>query len=258
MNREQISQAEIAGRLGQQPEIEHTPTGTAFTRLSVATAERWTDGDGKIKERPTEWHRAVAWGSLAEEISQRFKKGDSISLVGAMRINSYEKDGAKNRTIELHVDKAEPNPHNELSKNEARLVGVMREDAKFKVLESGVAMTTLSIATTTMANGKEREDWHSVTLWGKTAEAARDIKAGEGISVNGSIRHRSVPGPDGQERKLSAIDGRQFQVLERSVDRGQQPPAPAKDPDRAPSLPPPAEPARARGRQRGKGVERGM
>ena len=95
-------------------------------------------------------------------------------------------------------------------------------------------------------------------MWGKTAEAARDIKAGECISVNGSVRHRSVPGPDGQERKLSAIDGRQFQVLERSVDRGQQAPAPAKDQDRAPAVPPPAEPPRARSRQRGKGVERDM
>ncbi len=96
-------------------------------------------------------------------------------------------------------------------------------------------------------------------MWGKIAEAARDINAGDSISVNGSIRHRSVPGPEGQERKLSAIDCRQFQVLERSVDRGQQPAAPpAKDQDRAPAMPTPAEPARARGRQRGKGVERDM
>jgi single-strand DNA-binding protein len=257
MNREQISQAEIAGRLGQQPELEHTSTGTAFTRLSVATSERWTDGGGQIREK-TEWHRAVAWGSLAEEISQRYKKGDSLALVGAMRINSYKKDGAQNRTIELHVDKAEPNPHTQLSKNEARLVGVMREDAKFKVLDSGTARTTLSIATTTMANGKPREDWHSVTLWGKAAEAAQDIKTGDTISVNGSIHHRIIPGKEGPETKRSEIECRQFQVLERSVDRGQKAPAPAKDQDRAPSLPPPAEPPRARGRQRGKGVERGM
>jgi single stranded DNA-binding protein len=257
MNREQISQAEIAGRLGQQPELQYTPTGTPFTRLSVATSERWTDGGGQIRER-TEWHRAVAWGPLADEISQRYKKGDSLAIVGAMRINSYEKDGAKNRTIELHVDKAEPNPHTQLSKNEARLVGILREDAKFKVLDSGTARTTLSIATTTMANGKPREDWHSVTLWGKAAEAAQDIKAGDTISVNGSIRHRLVPGQDGQETRRSEIECRQFQVLERSVDRDQKAPPPAKDQDRAPSLPPPAEPARGRGRQRGKGVERGM
>jgi single stranded DNA-binding protein len=198
MNREQISQAEIAGRLGQQPELQYTPTGTPFTRLSVATSERWTDGGGQIRER-TEWHRAVAWGPLAEEISQRYKKGDSLAIVGAMRINSYEKDGAKNRTIELHVDKAEPNPHTQLSKNEARLVGFLREDAKFKVLDSGTARTTLSIATTTMANGKPREDWHSVTLWGKAAEAAQDIKAGDTISVNDPPSPRTRPGRPGDQ-----------------------------------------------------------
>ena len=70
-----------------------------------------TDG-GEIRER-TEWHRAVAWGDLAEEIASRFKKGDSRRRsTGAMRINSYEKDGAKNRITELHVDKAEPNLDN--------------------------------------------------------------------------------------------------------------------------------------------------
>jgi single-strand DNA-binding protein len=205
MNREHISQAEIVGRLGQKPELEHTTDGTAFTRLSVATSDRYTDKGGGIHEK-TEWHRAVAWGPVAEQIANQFDKGDSVALTGAMRINSYEKDGAKNRTIELHVDKAEPNPDRQLSKNEARLVGVLREDAKTRTLDSGTAMTVLSIATTTTANGKEREDWHSVTLWGRTAEAARDIKAGDSISVNGSIRHRSVPGHDGQERKLSAID----------------------------------------------------
>ena len=257
MNREHISQAEIVGRLGQKPELEHTAEGTAFARMSVATSERYTDSGGQIREK-TEWHRAVAWGPVAEQITSQFNKGDSVALAGSMRINSYEKDGAKNRTIELHVDKAEPNVDKQLSKNEARLVGVVREDAKFKVLDSGTAMTTLSIVTTTMANGKSREAWHSVTLWAKAAEAARDIKAGECISVNGSVRHRSFPGPDGQERKLSAIDGRQFQILERSVDRGQQPPAPAKDQDRAPAVPPPAEPPRARSRQRSKGVERDM
>ena len=114
-------------------------------------------------------------------------------------------------------------------------------------------MTLLSVATTTVVNGRDREDWHSITLWGKTAEAARDIKAGDTIAINGSLRHRTV-GDDGQERKLSAIDCRQFEVLERS----QQ-----KDKDglpRARSRPAPdaGDKPRARQRSRSKGVERDM
>ena len=54
-------------------------------------------------------------------------------------------------------------------------------------------MTTISLATTTTTNGKSRDDWHSVTAWGNTGVAAREIKAGDTIEVNGAIRHRMVP-----------------------------------------------------------------
>ena len=220
MNRQHISTAELVGRLGQEPDLRYTDQQVPYTQLSVATSERYTTGGGEIREK-TEWHRAVAWGEVAESIARDFKKGDAIALSGAMRINSFEKDGIKHRTTELNVERADRSPDAKLSKNEARIVGVVREDAKARTLDSGTAMTLLSVATTTVVNGKDREDWHSITLWGKTAEAARDIKAGDTIAINGSLRHRTV-GDDGQERKLSAIDCRQFEVLERSQQKGKE------------------------------------
>jgi single-strand DNA-binding protein len=253
MTREHISQAELVGRLGQKPELEQTDEGAKYSKLTIATSERYTDRGGAIREN-TVWTRAVAWGDVAESIVARFGKGDSVALAGAMRINSYEKDGAKNRTIELHVDSAEPNADKTLSKNEARIVGVVRS-ADQKTLDSGTAMTVLSVGTTTTQNGKDREAWHSVTLWGKTAEAAREIGVGDLISVNGAIKHRSVPGPEGVERHLSAIDGRQFQVLERAREQNHEAPPRDKTPERSPA--PPAPP-RSRSRQRGKSVERDM
>jgi single-strand DNA-binding protein len=256
MNREHISSAELVGRLGQAPEVRHTENQVPYAQLSVATSERWTAGNGEIREK-TEWHRAVAWGELAEQIAKDFKKGDSIALSGAMRINSFEKDGVKNRTTELNVEKAEKNLDPALSKNEVRVVGVVREDAKAKTLDSGTAMTLLSVATRTNVNGKEREDWHSVTMWGKTAEAGREIKAGDVIAINGSLRHRTV-GDDGQERKLSAIDCRQFQLLERARDRAQEATrTPGKELG-GPSAGGEGEKVRTRSRSRNKGVERGM
>jgi single-stranded DNA-binding protein len=257
MNREHISSAEIVGRLGQKPEVQHTPDGTPFVHLSIATSERFTDRAGEIREKG-EWHRAVAWGPLAEQIANTFGKGDSVALSGTMHINSYEKDGVKHRTTELHVEKADKNLDPTLSKNEARLVGVVREDAKGKDLDSGTPMTVLGVATRTLANGKEREDWHSVTLWNKTATAARDIKAGDTIAINGALRHRVVPGEDGQERRLSAIDGRQFQVLERAQERTQDLPQRRSKEIEAPAQAPAGDQTKARGRQRGKGVERDM
>jgi single stranded DNA-binding protein len=251
MNRQHISSAEIVGRLGQDPDLRYTDQQVPYTQLSVATSERYTTGGGEIREK-TEWHRAVAWGEVAERIARDFKKGDALALSGALRINSYEKDGIKHRTTELNVERADKSPDAKLSKNEARIVGIVREDAKARTLDSGTAMTLLSVATTTVVNGREREDWHSITLWGKTAEAARDIKAGEAIAINGSLRHRTV-GDDGQERKLSAIDCRQFEVLERAQQK-------SKDLSREheAATPGSGDKPRSRQRSRSKGVERDM
>jgi single-strand DNA-binding protein len=221
-SRENVNAAEIIGRLGQAPELKHTEDGKPYVKLSIATFERFTDRAGGIREK-TEWHNATAWGTTAEEIAAGFKKGDSIAVSGALRINSYEKDGVKNRVTEITVQQAHQNIENRPSKNETRLVGVVREDAKAREVGEGKSMTVLSVATKTIANGREREDWHSVTAWGKTAEAARDIKAGDTIAINGSLRHRSIPGEEGRERKVSAIECQKFQVLERAPDRAVAP-----------------------------------
>jgi len=220
-NREHLNAVEIVGRLGQAPELKRSEDGTPYVRLSIATSERFTDRDGEIRER-TEWHNGVAWGKPAEDIAQELKKGDSVALSGSLRINSYEKDGAKNRVTEINVAEAKKNLDNAPSKNETRLVGVVREEPKTRDLSEGRAMTTLSVATKSVVNGRERDDWHSVTLWGKTAEAAREIKAGDTIAINGSLRHRTI-GDEGKERKLSAIEAQKFQVLERAHDLGVAP-----------------------------------
>lgn len=237
MQREHISNVELAGRLGRDPELLYTGDGTPYAQLSIATSEgSFTDREGVIREK-TEWHRAVAFGELAETIAGDFAKGDAVALKGALRINSFEKDGIKNRTSELHVESAARDDG--LSRNEVRLVGVVREDPKEKPLDNGRAMTLVSIATRTVANGKDREDWHSVTLWGRAAEAAaREMKVGDTVAINGALRHRIVPDNDGNTRKLSAIECSRFQVLERALDRGDGAPSPSRSRTRGKNLEP--------------------
>jgi single-strand DNA-binding protein len=88
-NRDHVNTAEIVGRLGQDPDLKRTEDGTPYVKLSIATTERFTDKDHKIREK-TEWHHATAWGPKAEELAAEFKKGESIALSGSLRINSYE------------------------------------------------------------------------------------------------------------------------------------------------------------------------
>ena len=130
----------------------------------------------------------------------------------------------QHRVSEIEVDSARKAFADDIPRNEARLVGVVREDPKTRQLESGAVLTTISLATKVIVNGKEREDWHSLTAWGHTAEAAaREIKAGQTISVNGPVRHRSVAVEGGGERQMSSIEVNKFQVLDlqRQRTRGQ-------------------------------------
>jgi single-strand DNA-binding protein len=222
MDRQHVSTVELVGRLGQEPELKRTDAGHPYVQLSVATSERFTNDAGQIHQK-TDWHRAVAWGPVAEQIAGTLHKGDSVALSGPMRINVYEKDGYKNRVTELQVEKAEPNSDRSLSRNEVRVVGIAREDAKVVGATSGVPLTGISIATRTTVNGRDREDWHRVALWGKAAEAARDIKAGDTIAINGALRHKTFIAPDGKEHRRSSIDGRQFQVLDRAPEKAIEP-----------------------------------
>jgi len=237
---EHLNRFEMIGHLSQEPALRHTEAGGPYVRLSLATTERFTDREGKAREK-IEWHHGIARGQVAEDIARAFKKGDALAVSGALHINGYEKAGVKNRVTDLVVDGFHKNPDNGPSKNEARLVGVVREDPKVRELGEGRKLVTLSLATNIPGtNGaRGREDWHTVNLWGKTAEAARDIKAGDTLEITGLLRHRAIPGPDGKtgaDRKLSAIECQKFEVRER-----------ARELAVAPEI-----------RRRGKGVERGV
>jgi single-strand DNA-binding protein len=220
--REHVNAVEMVGRLGQTPELKHTDDGTPYVRLSLATSERYTDRGGEIRER-TEWHSGVAWGKTAEGIAQQLGKGDSVALTASLRINSYEKEGVKNRTTELNVIEARKNADRFVSKNEARLVGVVREEPRTREVGEGRALTVVSVATKTAVNGREREDWHIVNLWGRNAEAARELKAGDTVAINGSLRHRTIATEGSPGRKVSAIEAQRFQILERARDLGVEP-----------------------------------
>lgn len=85
----------IQGHLGRDPELRRTAQGVPVLTLSVATSE------GKRGENETtEWHRVVAWGSLAETLG-RARKGDAVHLSGRLQTRSYEKDGQKRHITEI-------------------------------------------------------------------------------------------------------------------------------------------------------------
>jgi single-strand DNA-binding protein len=84
-----VNKVILVGRLGKDPEIRSTPSGTSVARFTMATDERFTDRNGEKQER-TEWHNITAWGKLAEICGQYLKKGKLIYIDGSLRTDSWD------------------------------------------------------------------------------------------------------------------------------------------------------------------------
>ncbi len=91
----------LIGRLGNNPEIRYTNTGTADANFNLATSENWNDKNGQKQER-TEWHRVVVWGKLAELCQKYLSKGRQCFVEGRLQTRSWDdKDGNKRYTTEI-------------------------------------------------------------------------------------------------------------------------------------------------------------
>jgi len=98
-----INKVEILGRLGGDPEVRYTQSGSAVANISLATSEKWKDQQGNEQER-TEWHRVVMFGRTAEIAGQYLRKGDQALVIGKLQTRKWEKDGVDHYTTEIVVD----------------------------------------------------------------------------------------------------------------------------------------------------------
>ena len=96
-----VNKVLLIGRLGNNPEIRYTNTGTAVANFNLATSESWNDKNGQKQER-TEWHRVVVWGKLAELCEKYLAKGRQCFVEGRLQTRSWDdKDGNKRYTTEI-------------------------------------------------------------------------------------------------------------------------------------------------------------
>ena len=94
-----INRIELLGRIGVEPEMRHTNSGTAVTRLRLAT-----DRPPKNGEAETDWHTVICWGKLAEAVNSYVKKGDRLYVSGRLIYRSYDdKEGQKHHQSEVHA-----------------------------------------------------------------------------------------------------------------------------------------------------------
>jgi single-strand DNA-binding protein len=91
-----VNKAILVGHLGADPELRHTPNGTAVATFRIATTERYNDRNGERQER-TEWHRIVAWSKLAEICNNYLKKGKQVYIEGRIQTRQWEDQSGNTR-----------------------------------------------------------------------------------------------------------------------------------------------------------------
>jgi single-strand DNA-binding protein len=93
----------IIGRVGNDPEMRYTASGTEMCTFSVATSDSYTSKAGEKKEK-TEWHKVIAWGVVGKICSENLAKGSLVYIDGKLTTNSWEdKSGNKRQTTQVQV-----------------------------------------------------------------------------------------------------------------------------------------------------------
>jgi len=101
-----MNRVTLIGRLGKDPELRYTPSGTPLAKFTLATSRKFVDRDGQKQEK-TEWHRIVVWRKLAEICGQYLFKGKQVMIEGRIEYGAYEKDGVKRYTADIIAENLE-------------------------------------------------------------------------------------------------------------------------------------------------------
>ena len=92
-----VNKAIILGRLGQDPEIRTTASGTQVANLNVATNERGPkQADGSYQDA-TEWHKVILFGKTAEIAGQYLQKGSQVYIEGRLQTRKWQDQNGQDR-----------------------------------------------------------------------------------------------------------------------------------------------------------------
>jgi single-strand DNA-binding protein len=85
----------ISGSLGRDAELKYLNNGDPICSFSVA--------DSQGREKPTIWWRCSLFGKRGQSLAQFLTKGQSVTVVGTITEREWEKDGVKQKSMDVRV-----------------------------------------------------------------------------------------------------------------------------------------------------------
>ncbi|HSX16658.1 MAG TPA: single-stranded DNA-binding protein [Patescibacteria group bacterium] len=95
-----VNQVILLGNLTRDPELRQTPSGQSVVSFSLALNRAYKSQSGEWQEA-TDYIDIVAWGPLAERVSQYLTKGRRALVQGRLQSRTWEKDGQKHSKVEV-------------------------------------------------------------------------------------------------------------------------------------------------------------
>lgn len=102
-----LNKVMIIGRLGRDPELRYTQSGSPVASLNVATDESYMDRDGNKVER-TEWHRVSVFQRQAENCANFLSKGSLVYVEGSLQTRKWQDQNGQDRyTTEIKAQRVQ-------------------------------------------------------------------------------------------------------------------------------------------------------
>ena len=100
-----INRVVLVGNLTRDPELRHTPSGTAVCSLRLAVNTRRKDAaTGEWGEKPN-YFDVTVWGNQGENCAQYLSKGRPVGVDGRLEWREWEaQDGTKRQAVEIIAD----------------------------------------------------------------------------------------------------------------------------------------------------------
>jgi single-strand DNA-binding protein len=96
-----INRVVLVGNLTRDPELRHTPGGTAVTSLRIAVNSRRKDESGQWADKPNYFDVSV-FGNQAESCAQYLSKGRPVAIDGRLDWREWDaQDGSKRQAVQV-------------------------------------------------------------------------------------------------------------------------------------------------------------
>lgn len=102
-----LNKVMVIGRLGADPELRYTQSGSPVTTLRIATDESYTDKNGNRVEA-TEWHRVITFQRAAENCNKYLSKGSLVYVEGKLSTRKWQDQNGQDRyTTEIRAERVQ-------------------------------------------------------------------------------------------------------------------------------------------------------